>query len=471
MGGKVSPDNKASFWGGKRKAEGEASPKAKKVKSEASPSDTKRAPATKKGPKESPAKKQAAAASADAPKKTSKRPSPPKAVKAPPPARKASPPKSSSKTPRSRSAKKENRNETPGSGQWTDAEHQQFEWGVVVHGWGRWKEIEAMLQTRTRFQIKSHAQKFMVHQPDAKVRLEKEHADYVGHHYGGSRKSPPVPPAARRLPLSKNKTPKPSVREEEWSSIEKKQFEDGCVFHGWGNWTEISDHIITKDKSEVAAYAAAYSPKEKKRLKREHALNYEGEEEHGSGPVEEMPSLPGADKPKKKKKKKNSGHKTTVADVGAAEAIMALNFANWHPEGDEEEESDETESSEDEDVKKESSVPTKSDEAGSEEPSASAGYDYADGATANEDGKGEVAVVQPAPIQPAPAGRNNQPPPNWLAVDSWDQCLANINRWNVELTEEERNAAYAEYNSLNPDEKERLRNKLVILMSNRPRGT
>ena len=46
--------------------------------------------------------------------------------------------------------------------QWTDNEHQQFEKGVVKHGWGKWKLLsEKCVTSRSMEQVKSHAQKFL----------------------------------------------------------------------------------------------------------------------------------------------------------------------------------------------------------------------------------------------------------------------------------------------------------------------
>ena len=63
---------------------------------------------------------------------------------------------------------------------------------------------------------------------------------------------------------------------------------------------------------------------------------------------------------------------------------------------------------------------------------------------------------------------NAQPPPHWLAAETWEQCLVNIHRWTSQLSEAERSAEYHKYESLPDGEKERLRLKLIQLMANRP---
>ena len=66
------------------------------------------------------------------------------------------------------------------------------------------------------------------------------------------------------------------------------------------------------------------------------------------------------------------------------------------------------------------------------------------------------------------ATKFTQPPPNWLAADSWDECLGKIHLWNHELSESEQNKEYMEYHHLSNKEKDRLREKLVNLMNQQP---
>jgi hypothetical protein len=72
---------------------------------------------------------------------------------------------------------------------------------------------------------------------------------------------------ARPLPLTKR-----NQQDTGWSIIEKKQFEDGCVFHGWGSWYDIAAQIITKDIDQVLKYAGAYDCNDIERLRGEHTL-------------------------------------------------------------------------------------------------------------------------------------------------------------------------------------------------------
>jgi len=52
-----------------------------------------------------------------------------------------------------------------GWGPWTETEQLQFRQGCILHGWGEWGGIEEFVTTRSRAQIKSHAQKFLKHKP------------------------------------------------------------------------------------------------------------------------------------------------------------------------------------------------------------------------------------------------------------------------------------------------------------------
>eukprot|EP00571_Detonula_confervacea_P009121 CAMPEP_0172317988 /NCGR_PEP_ID=MMETSP1058-20130122/33532_1 /TAXON_ID=83371 /ORGANISM="Detonula confervacea, Strain CCMP 353" /LENGTH=887 /DNA_ID=CAMNT_0013032697 /DNA_START=260 /DNA_END=2920 /DNA_ORIENTATION=+ len=236
-------------------------------------------------------------------------------------------------------------NDTPGSGTWTDMENLQFEKGCILHGWGNWRVVASCIPSRNSGQLKSHAQKFRKHRPAEKERFEREHKRLVqlakrGVSADKARgKSKKKKPAAKRLPLLKNR--KIIEATGEWSCTEKKQFEDGCIFHGWGNWRDIASHVHTKDMSQVYAHSETYHLKDKDRLEMEHTLNYPEVDENASAEktimgaenitnvnhvllgtqkkVAEtpMPSL------------KAPTPKTTVDDYGAAEAIMGLNFANW----------------------------------------------------------------------------------------------------------------------------------------------
>ncbi len=40
--------------------------------------------------------------------------------------------------------------------------------------------------------------------------------------------------------------------------------------------------------------------------------------------------------------------------------------------------------------------------------------------------KVEAPIVKSAPTRP----RGSQPPPHWLATDTWDMCLFNVHCWN-----------------------------------------
>ncbi|KAL3764612.1 hypothetical protein ACHAW5_000487 [Stephanodiscus triporus] len=404
--------------------------------------------------------------------------------------------------------------DTPCSGSWTEQEHMQFLEGCVLFGWGNWKTLESLIPSRNSVKIKSHAQKFSKNHPYEKERLLREHEEYV-------RRGQPIkrdPPAenetgqgkkqnksaARRLPPSKN------ALAEEWSLIEKKQFEDGCVFHGWGNWRDIASHIITKDISQVSTHAESYHLKDKERLEKEHTLHYQDDADYpivhaekkkfhhdlllqGGKKAESGMSTPSPPK---------STPNTNDDDFGAAEAILALNCANWDGEKHTKKvalieersligskESPKTEGAADffqgeakvvnkvnEPIEMSAVVSLKEDQAigkyarmtvdmQSDKVGSMSESDVTDLDDCPVMGsKVEAPIAKSAPTRP----RGNQPPPHWLATDTWDMCLANIHRWNKKLTESERNTEYLHYDRLSISEKECLRKKLVNLMDNRP---
>jgi hypothetical protein len=191
---------------------------------------------------------------------------------------------------------------------------------------------------------------------------------------------------ARPLPLTKREQQDDSG----WSIIEKKQFEDGCVFHGWGSWYDIAAHIITKDIDQVLKYAGSYDRNDIERLRREHTLNIQDDD---NALIDQDP----------KTRTQQFQHVLFPGGLKSPPKTIIKT-------------SDENESSSDDD---ESEVTTK-------------------------------------------------PPPSWLAMDHWDTVLANIQRWNNRLTENERSIEYEKYNSLPEKEKDRLRKKLMMLLQSQP---
>ena len=399
---------------------------------------------------------------------------------------------------------------TPCSGSWTNLEHMQFEKGCILLGWGNWKLFESLIPSRNSVQIKSHAQKISKNRPTEKETLLRGHKE---HHERQSQimkreaalttKESFFPwSTARRLPLSKNRV------KEEWSLIEKKQFEDGCVFHGWGNWRDISSHIFTKDISQVSAHAESYNVLDRERLEREHTLHFQDDDDALTFQAEKNKKihhdlfLQGGKKaesgvlmqsPPKTASNKNDD------DYGAAKAILALNCANWDKEKHakkparvKERESPKAEGASgflqgeakatnevNESIETSAVVSLKEDQVVAMNSGMSVDTQtYKDGSMPESDEavgvdlnggpvmslKVEAPTVKSGPTRP----RGSQPPPHWLATDTWDMCLYNIHRWNNKLTESERNAEYLHYDRLSSSEKECLREKLVNLMDNRP---
>jgi SHAQKYF class myb-like DNA-binding protein len=402
--------------------------------------------------------------------------------------------------------------DTLGSGSWTSLEHMQFEKGCILFGWGNWKMAESLIPSRNSIQIKSHAQKYSKSRPYQKERLMREHQEYMRQTQLTTIKDPAEKSTeqakkqktstARHLPLPKY------GKRKSWTSIEKKQFEDGCVFHGWGNWRDIASHIITKDISEVSAHAESYQLSDRERLKREHTLNYQDDDDD-----DDYIFPPGKNTKRFYHDLFLRGGKTTVQgisdssppksspnkngdDYGAAEAILALNCADWGNDKNAKEApsakkwqilgstgSPKKESASDPSLCK-ATVVNKAN--GSNEMSTlmspkedrnitksacvrvdtqlnAVGVEMADEKvmdTRVDATNAECALARPR--------GNSQPPPHWLATDTWDICLANIYLWNNKLTESERNAEFLHYNRLSSSEKECLREKLVNLMDNRP---
>ena len=280
--------------------------------------------------------------------------------------------------------------ETPSKeGYWTNEEHSQFEKGIILYGWGNWKRVESCIPTRNKVQIKTHAQKFSRCRPSQKDRLvsmyeEHAHSLQLSKDLQSSSKRRDLS-KARPLPLTKR-----NQQDTGWSIIEKKQFEDGCVFHGWGSWYDIAAQIITKDIDQVLKYAGAYDCNDIERLRGEHTLKIQTD---NNALIDQDP--------------KTSTQKFQhVPFPGGLKSPQKPTI----------ETDDEDESSSDDDESEDAS----------------------------------------------------QPPPSWLAMDNWDTVLANIQRWNNRLTENERSMEYERYDSLSEKEKDRLLKKLMRLLQSRP---
>lgn len=73
---------------------------------------------------------------------------------------------------------------------------------------------------------------------------------------------------------------------------------------------------------------------------------------------------------------------------------------------------------------------------------------------------------RPPPIMDGP--RASEPPPHWLAANTWEECVHNIHQWSM-LSKDIQNREYLKYDDLTREEDERLRRKLRKLMDNPPR--
>ena len=71
-----------------------------------------------------------------------------------------------------------------------------------------------------------------------------------------------------------------------WSAIELKQFEEGCIIEGIGNWARVASHIPTKTKRQVYYHAClllfGFHQNDLDRLRREHDAYYSssGDKQH-----------------------------------------------------------------------------------------------------------------------------------------------------------------------------------------------
>jgi len=156
--------------------------------------------------------------------------------------------------------------ENKSMGTWSETECQTFEAGCIIFGWGKWASITTLISTRDKAQIKSHAQKFMIHRND-------EYKELIAYHNGddlsdnSSTKSNVS--SGNDSATSSNAGSSPS-----WTVEEQEQFKMGVIINGWGSWKEIAKNVPTKNIAQIRSRALnikRHKQDEETKLKAEHA--------------------------------------------------------------------------------------------------------------------------------------------------------------------------------------------------------
>ena len=171
------------------------------------------------------------------------------------------------------------------SGIWSDIECQRFEAGCIIFGWGEWLPISNIISTRDRQQVKSHAQKFMIHRPN-------EYQELVAYHRDGDQEAFPLDLNSDNTSSSKSSNISASNDNDSagsnknkynvagntghasWTTEEKEQFKMGVIINGWGQWREVAKNVPTKTCQQVRSRALniqRFRQDEEVRLKAEHA--------------------------------------------------------------------------------------------------------------------------------------------------------------------------------------------------------
>lgn len=74
--------------------------------------------------------------------------------------------------------------------------------------------------------------------------------------------------------MSSSLTDTSTLCKDSWSAIELKQFEEGCIIEGVGNWAKVASHIPTKTKRQVYYHAClllfGFHQNDLDRLRKEH---------------------------------------------------------------------------------------------------------------------------------------------------------------------------------------------------------
>lgn len=165
-------------------------------------------------------------------------------------------------------------------GTWTKAEHNQFEQAVIQYGWGDWVSITQKIPTRDKKQVKSHAQKFDIHHPGGRDRLQKEHQK------------------ARMKKLKKgvNVKRKKFEKEEKTADVEKKRMEEANTADAAMDVEENADvtfeeeKIDENDDDQMEVEALDENEQEKQRAEEGGKSTEEGERGDGREEADEEAS-------------------------------------------------------------------------------------------------------------------------------------------------------------------------------------
>jgi hypothetical protein len=121
------------------------------------------------------------------------------------------------------------------------------------------------IPSRTKTQLKSHAQKFLLNHPDEKASLHAQYLQAQGHSDAMMSLAP--------MESYKSATTSKAKVHQRWTRAEQKQFAYGCILHGWGNWVMMEREIPSRTWDQIQYFAGKLTksnPDEKDRLVKEH---------------------------------------------------------------------------------------------------------------------------------------------------------------------------------------------------------
>lgn len=204
-------------------------------------------------------------------------------------------------------------------GTWNETECQTFEAGCIIFGWGKWLEISTFMSTRTKAQIKSHAQKFQIHR-------NREYQELISYHSGDDSSD-------------NNSTSKSSYGDYDsiasgnalWTEEEHEQFKMGVIVNGWGRWKEMAKNVPTKTAAQIrnrGMYIKGRWPDEEARLKAEHAkLVSRNPQLYSSDYVRRVTGAneaAAAASPKSPKSPPKSLHITNISSQGSVRSLSSI---------------------------------------------------------------------------------------------------------------------------------------------------
>ncbi|GFH58433.1 hypothetical protein CTEN210_14909 [Chaetoceros tenuissimus] len=156
-------------------------------------------------------------------------------------------------------------------GKWTDEEHKLFLEGLELYGKGEWKKIASRVRTRSKRQVRDHAEKYFSKTKNTKIGkwTDEEHRLFLeGLELYGKGEWKKITSHVQMRTYKQvirharnyfEKTNNTSTGK--WTDEEHHLFLEGLELYGKGEWKKIASHIRTRTSQQVTNHAQKYFAK------------------------------------------------------------------------------------------------------------------------------------------------------------------------------------------------------------------